>query len=134
MRPPVDDSVTALLRSRLPEFDDHYLDLADIYGEDLTSEIVLMELADYVANLIVGGRGEATLERCFAALDELAAYGDGGPELVAYSFLNELPPATREAAAGYFGPMAARLAQCLESGTIEEYLEVVARGGEALSP
>ncbi len=131
MRPPVDGSLIALLRSRLPEFDNHYLDLLDIYGEDLTPEVVLMELADYVANLVVGGRGEGTLERCFGALDELASSGEAGAELLAFSFLNELPVTTRDAASVYFGPVAADLAQRLDDGTIEEFL---AGAGGAVSP
>lgn len=130
VRPPVDDSLIALLRSRLPEFDNHFLDLRDIYDEDLTPEIVLMELADFVANLIVGGRGEGTLERCFEALEGLAASGQDGPELLAYSFLGELPLTTRDAAAAYFGPAVVNLARCLADGSVEEYLASLRRAGE----
>jgi hypothetical protein len=116
MRPLVDDAAITLLRTGLPEFEGHYLDLVDIYDEDLTSEIVLMELADFVANLVTGVGNDATLERCLTAIDELAANTDDGPELVAYSFLNELPLGTRGAIAPYFGPVAAHLAERLYSG------------------
>jgi len=116
MRPLIDDTAITVLRGELPEFEDHYLDLVDIYDEDLTPEIVLMELADFVANLVTGGGNEITLERCLAAIDELAASTDDGPELVAYAFLNELPLGIRAAVSAYFGPVAANLAERLYSG------------------
>jgi hypothetical protein len=50
------------------------------------------------------------------AIDGVAAGTDDGPELVAYSFLNELPIGTRAAIAPYFGPVAANLADRLFSG------------------
>lgn len=115
MRPPIDDTAPTILRAALPEFEDHYLDLVDIYDEDLTPEIVLMELADFVSNLLAGGRCEATLERCLAAVDDVAVSTDDGPELVAYAFLNELPLPTRAAVAPYLGPVAAELAERLFS-------------------
>ena len=116
MRPQIDDAAITLLRKELPEFEDHYLDLVDIYDEDLTPEIVLMELADFVANLVTGAGNDVALERCLTAIDELAASNEDGRELVAYSFLIELPPGTRGAVAPYFGPVAADLAELLYGG------------------
>jgi hypothetical protein len=116
MRPLIDDVAITILRHEVPEFEDHYLDLTDIYDEDLTPEIVLMELADFVANIVAGAGSEASLERCLAAIEEVASSTDDGIELVAYSFLNELPLGTRAAISSYLGPVAANLAQRLYSG------------------
>lgn len=121
MRPEIDDAAITLLRSHLPEFEDHYLDLVDIYDEDLTPEIVLMELADFVANLVAGGGSEVSLERCIAAVDDVASSTEDGCELVAYSFLNELPLGTRAAVSSYLGPVVAHLAERLYGdGGIED--------------
>jgi len=57
-----------------------------------------------------------SLERCFAAVEEVASLADDGPDLVAYSFLNELPPGTRAAVSSYLGPVAVQLVECLHSG------------------
>jgi hypothetical protein len=116
VRPEIDDAAITLVRSHLPEFEDHYLDLVDIYDEDLTPEIVLMELADFVANLVAAGGSEVSLERCLAAVDDVASNTDDGRELVAYSFLIELPLGTRAAVSSYFGPVAAQLAERLYGG------------------
>jgi hypothetical protein len=116
MRPPTDDAAITILRAALPEFEDHYLDLVDIYDEDLTPEIVLMELADFVADLLVRARSETTLERCLTAVDDVATSTTDGRELVANSFLVQLPIGTRAAAAPYFGPVAADLAEGLYGG------------------
>jgi hypothetical protein len=116
MRPLIDDAAITLLRGEVPEFEDNYRDLVEIYDEDLTPEIILMELADFVATLVSSGGSEGILERCLMAIDGVAAGTDDGPELVAYSFLNELPIGTRAAIAPYFGPVAANLADRLFSG------------------
>ena len=91
MRPPTDDTAVALLRRHIPEFEDQYLDLVDIYDEDLTPEIVFMELADYVANLLVSDESEESLERCLAAVEHVVALSGDGATLVASTFVNELP-------------------------------------------
>lgn len=116
MRPPIDDTAITALRSELPEFEDHYLDLLDIYEEDLTPEIVLMELADFVANLVVTGDREAMLERCMAAVENLAAGTEEGPEVVAFAFLNEIPLGSREVVRGYLGPVSTHLARLVYRG------------------
>ena len=116
MRPPTDDTAVTLLRRRVPEFEDQYLDLLDIYDEDLTPEIVLMELADYVANLLVTAESEETLERCLVAVEDVVAETDDGAALVAYAFVNELPPGSREVARSYFGPATDQLAELVWQG------------------
>jgi hypothetical protein len=128
MRPPIDDSVIAIICAEIPEFNDYYLDLLDIYDEDLTPEIVLMELADFVANLVVSGGREETLERCCAAVEHLAAGTARGPELVAACFLNELPHGSRAAIQPYLGRLTDRLAESVYGGDGLPDLEGPARG------
>jgi hypothetical protein len=128
MRPPTNDSAIAVLRSKLPEFEDNYLDLVDIYDDDLTPEIVLMELADFVANLVARGGDEETLEQTFAAVEDLAANEAEGPELVAYCFLNELPLGSRDAIMTYLGRVTTYLADLVYRGESIEDGEATAAG------
>jgi hypothetical protein len=130
MRPLLDDVAITILRHEVPEFEDHYLDLTDIYDEDLTPEIVLMELADFVTNIVAGAGSELSLERCLVAVEKVASSTDDGPELVASSFLNELPPGTRAAISSYLGPVAAQLALRLYGGGEGEGGEAGGEGGE----
>ncbi len=109
MRPPTDDSAIATLLARLPEFEDHYLDLLDLYDEDLTPEIVVMELAEYVADLLPRHADEELVERCLDAVEELAEREDG-PDLVGYCFLNVLPTGARMILDDRLGPLTAQLA------------------------
>lgn len=112
MRPPVDEAVIAALVDRLPEFRDHYLDLLALYDEDLTPEIVVLELADLVVDVLLRRDAEELLERCLDAVEELAASGDG-PDLVGDAFLNVLPAGARTALHGRLGPLSEQLAvQC----------------------
>jgi len=131
MRPPIDDTAIMILRGKLPEFEDHYLDLLDIYDDDLTPEIVLMELADFVANLVVSG-GEEALERCCAAVEDLATQTPDGAELVAYCFLNELPLGSRQAVRSHLGEETSHLAELIYRGEVLE--DVTTAGGTASEP
>lgn len=131
MRPPIDDTAITALRSELPEFEDHYLDLLDIYDEDLTPEIVLMELADFVANLVVTGDREAMLERCMAVVENLAAGTEEGPEVVTYAFLNEIPLGSREVVRSYLGPVSTQLAQLAYRGESLDAMSPPDRGSPA---
>jgi hypothetical protein len=114
MRPPVDETAIDLLRHQIPEFEAQYLDLLDIYDEDLTAEVVFTELADYVTDLLVTARDEEVLERCFEAIDEVARAADDGRQLVAFSFLVQLSDAASALARPFFGPVAADIADRLE--------------------
>jgi hypothetical protein len=111
MRPPIDDTAISILRHQIPEFEDHFLDLLDIYDEVLTPEIVFMELADYVTDLVVTSGGEEQLERCLAAVEEVVVTTPDGPNLVAYSFVNEIRGGSREVARGYFERATRHLAE-----------------------
>ncbi len=50
MRPPADERAVRILRENVPEFENHYLDLKDIYDEDLTPQVVFNDLAEFVRN------------------------------------------------------------------------------------
>ena len=128
MRPPIDDAAIMALRSELPEFEDRYLDLLDIYDEDLTPDIVLMELADFVANLVATRDMEAVLERCLAAVENLAAGTEEGPEIVAYAFFNEIPLGSREVVRSYLGPVSTPLAELIYRGESPE--DITSRDGD----
>lgn len=117
MRPPADESAVAALRSQLPEFEDHYLDLLDIYDEDLTPEIVLMELAEYVGGLLGEPEAEEILERSLEVVEALAI-GEDGAELVGYAFLNVLPDIARDLLEERLGDMTGRLAREFWHGEI----------------
>ncbi|MGC9962230.1 MAG: hypothetical protein ABSE47_10080 [Acidimicrobiales bacterium] len=135
MRPPTDDTAVALLRLHVPEFEDQYLDLLDIYDEDLTPEIVFMELADYVANLLVSDESEESLERCLVVVEHIVATTDDGARLVASAFVNELPPGSREAARSYFGPITDQLADLVWHGVeLDDDLLAAVSGGNGAPP
>src|SRR5271166_5904393 len=106
MRPPVDERAIQILRASVPEFENHYLDLLDIYDEDLTPQVVFNELADFVTELLKHGDREETLDRCIAALELVAVEpGVDGTELIAFCFLDQLPPFALEAVRGYLEPV-----------------------------
>lgn len=112
----VADEVVAVLRQDLPEFEERVLDLLELYGEDLTVEILLMELADFVTGLLVICSAPGTLDRCFALADEMARSFPGGGELVAYALLNEIPPAARDLARPHLSSALDSLLGRLERG------------------
>jgi hypothetical protein len=104
-----DDAAVALLREQVPEFEDHYRDLLDIYDDDLTAPIVFMELSDFVADLLFGPEREALLERSLNLVEQVAASSGEGRQLIADAFLGELPPLTRERVRTLLGPVCEEL-------------------------
>jgi hypothetical protein len=105
MRPPIDERATVIVRETLPEFEGRYLDLLDLYGEDLTPEAVLNELAEFAAELLADGDDEETLERVCAAVEAVAVeLGADGKDLVAFCFLDQLPLFALEAIYSYLHP------------------------------
>jgi hypothetical protein len=121
MRPPGDDRAVRILRENVPEFESHYLDLADIYDEDLTPQVVFNELADFVTELLQLGDREETLERCFAALELVAAEpGADGPGLVAFCFLDQLPPFALERIHSYLEPVSETILELVEQDLLYE--------------
>ena len=106
MRPPVDERAVRILREHVPEFENHYLDLVDIYGEDLTPQVVFNELADFVTEMVQLGDRDETIARCFAALELVAVEpGVDGTELIAFCFLDQLPPFALDRVRGCLEPV-----------------------------
>jgi len=121
MRPPLDDRSIRILRENVPEFENNYLDLVDIYDEDLTPQVVFNELADFVTELVQNGDCEETIERCFAALELVAvAPGADGTGLVAFCFLDQLPSFALEAIRGYLEPVTETILELVEQDLLYE--------------
>jgi hypothetical protein len=121
MRPPVDDHAMNILRENVPEFESHYLDLLDIYDEDLTPQVVFNELADFVTELVAGGEHEDILERCCATLELVAVEpGAEGTGLVAFCFLDQLPPFALEHIRSYLHPLSATILELVEQDLLYE--------------
>jgi hypothetical protein len=120
MRPHVDDTAVRVLLQALPEFESHYLDLVEVYDEDLTPQVVFSELAEMVGNLLEADEDEELLERCFEAVEAVAATpGVDVVESVAWAFLDGLRPDLRELADSWMGPMTAAISEHLDAGTLE---------------
>lgn len=96
MRPPPDDMPVRILVHRIPRFEDHYLDLLDIYDDDLTPEIVFMELADVVSDLACTRRDDEMLEAALEAVEDVVEESAEHAELVGRCFLDQLSELTVE--------------------------------------
>jgi hypothetical protein len=116
MRPPIDLTAIKLLLDEVPEFSECFEDLLDLYDEDLTPEVVFMELAEFVSTLPARGLGDDVLETCFVAVERVAASGEvvDGRYLVAYPFLSSLSQPERYRS--YFGPVTVEVMDQIEAG------------------
>lgn len=120
MRPHVDETPIRALLLALPEFEANYLDLVELYDEDLTPQVVFSELAEMVGGLLEEDDDEELLERCFDAVETVAATpGVDCTEVIAYAFLDNLTPAARDLAGSWLGPRTAAILTELEDGTAE---------------
>src|SRR5437667_103483 len=123
MRPTIDDveqRAVAELRHAVPELEDRYLELVDIYEDDLGADVVFGELADLV-NDIVQGRGgdEGLLGRCLDVVESLAETGDpDSDEIVAFYFLDQLSPGTLARVTSLLGEHTLDVLDRLESGEL----------------
>ena len=116
MRPPMHDGVVEIVRSAIPEFEDWYLDLADIYDENLSPILLFNEFAEFVTAALQASTDEDLLERCFSVVETVAlAPTPDGRELIGLGFLDQLPPMALERARAYFGPATEALWQSVES-------------------
>ena len=64
MRPIVDDvehRAIAALRHAVPEMEDSYLDLVDIYEDDVGADVVFGALADLVSDIVLGRAHDQTV-------------------------------------------------------------------------
>lgn len=116
MPPPLNDRAVDIVRSAVPEFEDWYLDLADIYDENLSPILLFNELAEFVTAALQAPTDEDLLERCFAVVEAVAvAPSLDGRELVGLGFLDQLPPMALERARAYFGPATEAIWQAFET-------------------
>lgn len=121
MRPPLDDRAVHILRDNVPEFEEIYLDLLEIFDEDLTAQVVFNELADFVTELLKLRDREEVLERCFAALELVAREpGADGTGLVAFCFLDQLPHFALEESRSYLGPVSETILELLDGDLLYE--------------
>lgn len=121
MRPPEDDHAIAILRDRVPEFEDAYRDLHDIFDEDLTAQVVFNELAEFVATLFEEAEDEDVIERCFEALEQVATQpGGDGTTLVAFCFLDQLPFWALESARSYLHPVCETILELLDEDLVSD--------------
>lgn len=99
-----------LIRARLtPEFDEVFSELAELYEEDLSDEIVLNELTELLAELLSAGDRQELVERCAGVIEELVR-DDRIDSLIVYDqLLGLLPPFLFERFLPYLGPATAAL-------------------------
>ncbi len=94
----------------VPELADRYLALAEAADGHPGAAAVFDELADHVAVLAGPGAVAAPdLDRCLAAVEHVAATSPDAEELVGWTFLDGLPPATRQWLRPRLGPATAAL-------------------------
>jgi hypothetical protein len=121
MRPPIDDRATTILRDNLPEFEGRLLDLSDLYGEDLTPQVVFNDLAEFASELLAEGEDEGSLERVCAALELVALEpGADGTGVVAFCFLDQLPPFALEAIRSYLHPVTETILELVDQDLLYE--------------
>jgi hypothetical protein len=120
MRPHIDDTSVRVLLKALPEFETNYLDLVEIYDEDLTPQVVFSELAEMVSDLLEEDEDEELLESCFQAVETVATTpGVDVAEVIGYAFLQGMRPSARELADSWAGPTTASVLQELDACTLD---------------
>ena len=120
MRPRVDERAVEMLRREVPEFEPCYLDLVDIYDEDLTPHTVFTELADFVTNLLDEGDPDEIVERVISAVESIAATpGLDVAETVGFAFLDGMRPDALAMLTDRVGPATERVLKDLLAGELE---------------
>lgn len=116
----VEQRAVAELRQAVPELEDRYGELVDIYEDDLGADIVFGELADLVNYVALGKEGdEALLERCLDVVESLAETGDrDADEIVGFYFLDQLSPGTLTRVTSRLGEQTLDVLDRLESGDL----------------
>jgi hypothetical protein len=111
------DQVEAVLAA-VPEFADRYLALVEAGDGDPGGAAVFAELGDYVAGLLVDPAHHwGELVRCLAAVEAVADGSEDGQDIVAWSFLDGLPPVDRHALEPFLGPCTRSLLAEVDSGS-----------------
>jgi hypothetical protein len=90
----VEQRALADLREAVPEMENRYQDLVDIYEDDIGADVVFGALADLVNDTVLGGEGDmALLDRCLDFMESLAELVDpDADEIVGFYFLDMLSP------------------------------------------
>ncbi|HEY1634527.1 MAG TPA: hypothetical protein VGF64_07205 [Acidimicrobiales bacterium] len=116
----VEQRAVAELRQAVPELEDRYGELVDIYEDDLGADIVFGELADLVNYVALGKEGdEALLERCLDVVESLAETGDrDADEIVGFYFLDQLSPGTLTRVTSRLGEQTLDVLDRLETGDL----------------
>jgi hypothetical protein len=116
----VEQRAVAELRQAVPELEDRYGELVDIYEDDLGADIVFGELADLVNYVALGKEGdEALLERCLDVVESLAETGDpDADEIVGFYFLDQLSPGALNRVTSRLGEHTLDVLDRLESGDL----------------
>lgn len=125
MRPVTDDiehRAIAAMRQAVPEMEDRYLDLVDIYEDDVGADVVFGALADLVNDIVLGHEhDERVLTRCLDVVESLAELGDpDADEIVGFFFLDLLSPGTLAGVTSSLGEHTLGVLDRLESGALEE--------------
>lgn len=92
---------------RIPGFQPSYLELAELYGDDLSDAVVLHELACFFERALLAGDTDEPVERCCECLEAISARD---PQAVSDHFLALLSPTGLERARSWFGPRTNELA------------------------
>jgi hypothetical protein len=108
------------LRQAVPELEDRYDGLVDIYEDDLGADVVFGELADLVNDVVLGKEGDdALLDRCLDVVESLAETGDpDADEIVGFYFLDQLSPGTLNRVTSRLGEHTLDVLDRLESGDL----------------
>ncbi len=123
MRPTIEgieQRAVAELLQAVPELEDRYDELLDIYEDDLGADVVFGELADLVNGVVLGTKGdEALLDRCLEVVESLAEMGDpDADEIVGFYFLDQLSPGTLNRVTSRLGEHTLDVLDSLESGDL----------------
>lgn len=100
-----------VIASRLsPAFDGPLRELEALYGDELTDDVVLGELRDYLADLVFAGTDEDAIEACCATIELLATTPGVDPVCDLYDLLlGRLAPIVLERLLPYLSEETARL-------------------------
>ena len=99
----------------VPEFRGRYLELVELADDDTGPAEAFCELADFVAELVLGlEQFRPLLTRCLAAVEQVASTCDDAEELVGWSFLDYLSTDTRRIVLPWLGPSTLAVLEAIE--------------------
>ncbi len=116
----VEEQAVAELRQAVPELEDRYDALVDVYEDDIGADVVFGELADLVNDVVLGKEGdEALLDRCLDVLESLAERADrDADDIVGFYFLDQLSPGTLTRVTSRLGEHTLDVLDRLETGEL----------------